>query len=130
MEIKEKDEEIKKVNREMEGRISTLENIVKRRELNLKELKTENNELKAFVEEKERNNNKNDTLTEAEEKDESEIDTKCQQVEEIQLKPIISFNCIKCNFIGKNISGLKIHDKAKHKEKEMPLMQRFSNWKK
>ena len=32
--------------------------------------------------------------------------------------------CEKCDFVGKNLAGLKIHVTAKHKEK--PLLQRFS----
>ena len=128
MEIRDKDEEIKKVSNVIEERMSSLEMLLKKMELDLQELRTENKYLKALVEGNEKSNGINETLDEPEGQDESESYT--QTVEENQTEQVTSFRCAKCDFIGKNMAGLKIHDTAKHKEKEKPMMHRFSKVKK
>lgn len=130
IEIREKDKEIKKVSNDLQDKMCALEMIVKRLELDLQELRKENMSLRARVEEKEKGNIINNIPDELEEKDESDAHQVEEQVEENQMEEITSFRCTQCDFIGKNMAGLKIHDTAKHKEKQKPLMQRFSKVKK
>ena len=130
MEIGDKDEEIKKVGNVIEERMSSLEIVLKRMELDLQELKTENKYLKELLEGNEKSNGVNETLDELVGQDEIESESDGQPVEENQAEQVTSFKCTKCDFIGKNMAGLKIHDTAKHKEKEKPMMQRFSKVKK
>ena len=101
----------------MAGRMGALEIVFKRKELDLKELRTENKDFKALIEGKEKTNDKNDILTENEE-DESKVesDTQCQQVEEVLLDQVVSFKFTKCDFMRKKMADLKIFDTIKHKE--------------
>ena len=52
---------------------------------------------------------------------ENEIES---DMEDVNIGTTEENKCEKCEFIGKNKAGLKIHVTAKHKDK--PLMQRFS----
>ena len=75
------------------------------------------------------NETQNETESEVEIDSEETIEASevCEENFEEQNDP---FKCNKCDFIGKNGAGLKIHDTAKHKEnppkQQKPLMQRFS----
>ena len=124
------DEEIKKVSNVIQERMSSLEEVLKRMELDLQELRKENKYLKELFDGKGKNNGVKETLDELLGQDEIESESEDQPVADNQTEQAASFKCTKCDFIGKNMAGLKIHDTAKHKEKEKPIMQRFSKVKK
>ena len=134
-EIKLKDEKIKKLSMKLEERIAALEDKNKTIEKDLQEIMTENKYLRALIaghcqaEHDGVFKIPNEVIDEEEsevENDDEEITEVLTDYEENCVEKANSYKCGKCDFIGKNGAGLKIHDTAKHKGKGKPLMQRFS----
>ena len=83
-------------------------------EKQLEEIKAENMKIRDLL-----NSKKNgDEIVETENED-IEVEVEIENESDMEEN-----KCEKCEFIGKNKAGLKIHVAAKHKEK--PLMQMFS----
>ena len=99
--------------------------------MDLEPLRNENKALRAQFKATEINEEEIDTedLDKIDSEVEIESEETFEALEVCEENFVEKNNCNKCDFIGKNLAGLKIHDKAKYKGnillKENPLMQRF-----
>ena len=113
------------INQNLQNKLADIDEINKAVERCLEELKAENEYLKTVINSRISNG---ETMVEKETEDgidDKDIDDcSTEDAEEFFLKEAANNKCKKCDFIGKSEAGLKIHVKAKHKEK--PLFQRFS----
>ena len=116
-EIKLKDEEIIQVNKNLQNQLRNLEERSKSMEKSLEEIKAENKYLRNVIETRLTNDKNNEVPSIPRIEKESEI----ERAEEVVDECLEPHKCEKCEFVGKNQAGLKIHMTAKHKEK--PLLQ-------
>ena len=118
-EILERDEKIAELNKCLQERVDSLEKSNAEMKRQLEEVLAENLKMKTLMVSK----SDGDKIVEAENKEmEKGIENDNQEANDCGTTE--ENRCEKCDFIGKNKAGVKIHITAKHKEK--PLMQRFS----
>ena len=125
-EMKQKDGEIKTLALNMEKKTASLENRIQSLEENLEQLRNENQMLRAqFMAQV---TNVEEIDSEAQEKIDNEVEIDSEETIEVlqesdgnYVEQNNPFKCKKCDFTGKNVAGLKIHNTAKHKEN--PLQQ-------
>ena len=134
-EIKIKDDEIEVLNKHLQQRINNVEKKNETLEEHINKLKLDNESMKALVntgmQKAETVEKKNEEMEKEIKNLKEENESKRESLKSTMIvgsMDVVSETepnkCEKCDFVGKNPAGLKIHETAKHKEK--PLLQRFS----
>ena len=131
--IKIKDDEIEKLNKQLQKRVSDIEEKNKAIERDLEKLQVENESLRATINTNKKNGEIKEAIEKATVESESEVDANSKELydkledQEIneEIEEIVTKNkCDKCEFIGKSEAGLKIHKTSKHKVSLMKMYRK------